>query len=316
MQNGHWLGHRQATLSQAFTLSGVGVHGGSVSNMTVHPAEAGTGIQFLRTDSEGAGPILARHDNVAATELATVVGDPAVLAVSTVEHLMAALYGMGIDNALIEIDGPEVPIMDGSAALFCDHIARGGITLLESPRRFIEVLSPVRVAQGASFAELLPNDTGFRLETEIAFEHTAIGRQRITVDLTPSAFRRELARARTFGFMSDVEKLWAAGFALGASLDNCVVVNDDGVMNRDGLRFRDEFVRHKALDVVGDLALAGLPMLATYRSFRGGHRLNASMLRALFADPTSYRIVDSAVGRRVAQSGAWGAVAAAHAPQR
>jgi UDP-3-O-[3-hydroxymyristoyl] N-acetylglucosamine deacetylase len=316
MQNGHWTGHRQTTVSQAFTLSGVGVHGGSQASVTIHPAAADFGIQFLRTDVAMADgqAIPARHDRVAATELATVVGDPAKAAVSTIEHLMAALFGMGIDNALVEIDGPEVPVLDGSAALFCDQIARGGITLLARPRRFIEVLEPIRVQQGTSFAELLPNDTGFRIETEIAFDDAVIGRQRITVDLTPSSFRRELARARTFGFMRDVEKLWAHGFALGASMENCVVVNDEGVMNRDGLRYRDEFVRHKALDAVGDLALAGLPLLATYRSHRGGHRLNASVLKALFADPTAYRVVDSAVGRRVPAAGAWGAVAAAHAP--
>ena len=213
---------------------------------------------------------------------------------STAEHLLAALRGLGVDNAIIEIDGPEVPIMDGSAAAFVDAIDQAGLTMRALPRRYIEVIKPVRVAKDEAHGELLPYDHGFRIEAEIDFDHPLIGRQALALDIEPETFRREIARARTFGFMKDVSKLWSAGYALGASFDNTLVVTDDRVLNPEGLRFADEFVRHKVLDAIGDLALAGQPLLATYRTVRGGHKLNHAVLSALMADRSAWRVVEAA----------------------
>jgi UDP-3-O-[3-hydroxymyristoyl] N-acetylglucosamine deacetylase len=212
------------------------------------------------------------------------------------------LSGLGVDNAMIEIDGPEVPIMDGSAAPFVAAIEQVGIMTLPAPRRYVRILKPVRVARGGCFGELRPYPQGFRLEVEIAFDNPLIGRQAIAFDVTPESFRKEVARARTFGFMQDVSKLWSAGYALGATFDNTVVISHDRVLNAEGLRFIDEFVRHKALDAIGDLALAGLPLIGAYRSIRGGHKLNHAVLCALMADPTAWTTVDAGrVTRQVAR---------------
>jgi UDP-3-O-[3-hydroxymyristoyl] N-acetylglucosamine deacetylase len=285
---------QQTTLRAAVTLSGVGVHSGDEVRMILHPAEANHGVAFLRTGLSGGHDRLidARHIAVTATELCTVIGDRESGAVATIEHLMAALAGLGIDNVLVEIDGPEVPILDGSSAPFIDAIDQVGLATQSATRRYLKVLKPVRIAQGKAFAELAPNDRGFRLDVEIDFPTPVIGRQRRAIDLSPSAFRREISRARTFGFMRDVEKLWGAGFALGASLDNTVAIGDDGILNPEGLRYADEFVRHKILDAVGDLSLGGLPILGAYRSYCGGHRMNFLVLEALFSSRSNYAIVD------------------------
>ena len=288
-------GHRQLTLRDSVALSGVGVHSGTPVKVVLHPADADTGITFLRTGLHGRPDRLieARHNAVSATELCTIIGDPANGSVATIEHLLSAIRGLGIDNILVEIDGPEVPIMDGSAGPFVAAIDSVGVVRQSSDRRYIKVLKPVRIEQGKGFAELRPFARGFRLEVEIDFETPVIGRQKRTVDLDPSVFRKEVSRARTFGFMRDVERLWKAGFALGASLDNTVALGDDGVINAEGLRFADEFVRHKTLDAIGDLALSGPPLLAHYRSYCGGHRMNVAVLQALFADRSAYAIVDA-----------------------
>ncbi len=259
---------QQTTLRAAVTLVGTGVHSGDEVKLILHPAEVNHGVAFLRTGLPGGLDRLidARHLAVTATELCTVIGDRDTGAVATIEHLMAALAGLGIDNVLVEVDGPEVPILDGSSAVFIDAIDQVGISVQGASRRYLKVLKPVRVTQGRAFAELIPNDRAFRLDVEIDFPTPVIGRQRKAIDLSPQVFRREISRARTFGFMRDVEKLWSAGFALGASLENTVAIGDDGVMNPEGLRYADEFVRHKLLDAVGDLSLAGLPLLGTYRS--------------------------------------------------
>jgi UDP-3-O-[3-hydroxymyristoyl] N-acetylglucosamine deacetylase len=214
--------------------------------------------------------------------------------------VLAALSGLGVDNAVIEIDGPEVPILDGSAGPFVATIDQVGLRTLPAPRRYMQVLKTVRVAQDGAYGELRPHPEGFRIELEIDFDHPLIGRQEIALNLEPDAFRRELARARTFGFMRDVAKLWNAGYALGASFENTLVVTENRVLNPDGLRFADEFARHKALDAIGDLALAGAPMLGVYRSVRGGHRLNHAVLSALMADPSAWRLVDASDMRREA----------------
>lgn len=288
----------QTTLADKITITGIGVHSGKPVTMNVCPAAVGTGYRFLRTGLEGGQSrmIHAHVDLVGPTELCTVLGDNDRGAVSTVEHLLAALRGLGVDNALIEVDGPELPIVDGSSAPFVEAIDEVGVIGLDAPRRVIKILKPVRVEQGRAWGELSPNPKGgFRLEVEIDFNDELIGRQALVVDLTPKSFRKELANARTFGFLKDVEKLAPLGFAQGASLDNTVVVDGDRVLNPSGLRARDEFVRHKTLDAVGDLALVGLPIEGTYRSYCGGHRLNVAVGRALLADPTAWTVVETRV---------------------
>lgn len=286
---------KQTTLCDEASVSGIGVHSGSPVTLTLHPADAGTGIVFLRTGLPGRADCEIRADvrAVTATEFATVLGDGDGPLCATAEHVLAALAGLGVDNAVVEVDGPEVPIMDGSAEAFVAAIDHAGVRPLEAPRRFLKVLKPVRVTQGRSVAEILPNSRDLRLEIDIEFDHPLIGRQRCALDVSPTNFRRELARARTFGFMRDVAKLWNQGYALGASFENTLVVSETRVLNADGLRYPDEFVRHKAMDAVGDLALAGLPLLATYRSVRGGHTLNHAILSALMADPTAWAVVEA-----------------------
>lgn len=283
---------RQTTLRKEVTLSGIGVHSGVPASLTIHPAEADAGIRFLRAvPAEAEREIRAEVSAVAATGFATVLGDESGAAVATVEHVMAALYGLGVDNAVVEVDGPEVPILDGSAEPFVDAIEAVGIVSLTARRRYLRVLKPIGVTCGDAYGELRPYD-GFRLEIDIAFDHPLIGRQSFAADIRPATFSRELARARTFGFTRDVARLWKAGYALGASLDNTVVVGDDDVVNPEGLRFPDEFVRHKALDALGDLALAGAPLIGAYRSLRGGHRLNHAVLSALLANSSAWTIAE------------------------
>jgi len=285
---------RQTTLRDQASVSGVGVHSGLPATLTMFPAEANTGIMFVRcgVDGQPDREIRANVRAVTATEFATVLGDAAGPLCSTAEHVLAALSGLGVDNAIIEIDGPEVPIMDGSAAPFVAAIDRAGVISLSEPRHYMRILKPVRVVQEDAYGELRPYSQGFRIEFEIEFDHTLIGRQELALDIEPETFRRELARARTFGFMRDVAKLWNAGFALGASFENTLVVNENRLLNPEGLRFADEFVRHKALDAIGDLALAGAPLLGAFRSVRGGHKLNHAVLSALIADPSAWMLVD------------------------
>ena len=282
----------QTTLRSRAMLSGVGVHSGQVVSMTLHPAEADSGIAFYRTNLDDGRDqeIPADHRLVSSTDLCTAVGVSGA-SVSTIEHLMATLRALEVDNCLIEIDGPEVPVMDGSAEAFIDAVDQAGIEALSAARRYIRVEKPVRVEMGHSFAEFLPHE-GRRVEVEIDFANPLIGRQRFASEINADVFRGEIARARTFGFLSDVKGLWARGFALGASLDNAVVLAEDRVMNPEGLRFEDEFVRHKALDAVGDIGLARAPILGCYRSYRGGHRLNVMAVEALMADRTAWSYVE------------------------
>jgi len=284
---------KQTTLRKRATVSGIGVHSGLPVTLTLNPADADSGVVFVRCGINGEPDreLHATARAVTATELATVLGDGSGVFVSTVEHIMSALCGLGIDNCVVEIDGPEAPIMDGSAAAFVEAIDAAGVATLNAPRRFFKVLKPVRVAKGDAYGELTPYDGGFRVEVEIDFKHPLIGRQALAVEVEPATYRREIARARTFGFMRDVAKLWNAGYALGASLENTLVVSEDRILNPEGLRFPDEFVRHKTLDAIGDLALAGAPILGAYRSVCGGHKLNHAVLEALLADPTAWTTV-------------------------
>jgi len=284
-------GGRQTTLREQVSIAGIGVHSGSPVTVTLHPAEANTGVVFWRIGIDGQKDreLSANFRSVTATEFATVLGDRNGPAVSTTEHVLAALFGLGIDNAIVEVDGPEVPIMDGSAAPFVDAIDQAGVTTMSARRRYIKVLKPVRVnADDGCYGELRPHLRGLRIETEIEFNHPLIGRQQFALDVEPNLFRRELARARTFGFMRDVTKLWSAGYALGASFENTVVIAAERILNAEGMRFPDEFVRHKAVDAIGDLALAGAPLIGSYRSVRGGHKLNHAVVTALMADPSAW----------------------------
>lgn len=286
---------RQTTLRAPVTLTGIGVHSGAPASICLKPSSQNSGVVFLRKglDDGPAQLIHAKHTKVSATELCTVIGDKTSASVATIEHLMSACAGLGLDNVLVEIDGPEMPIMDGSAAEFVSAIEGVGITTLSAARRYLKILRPVRVENGRAFAELRPAEEGFRLDVEIDFDTEVIGRQRKVFDLEPAAYAREIAHARTFGFMRDVEQLWKAGFALGASLDNTVAIGEDKVINPEGLRYTDEFVRHKVLDAIGDLALAGYPIHGEFRSYCGGHRLNVRILEALFADRANYAIVEA-----------------------
>ena len=293
----------QTTLGARARLTGVGVHSGHAVSLTMHPAEAGSGVRFSRTNGNGRRDREIRADfrHVSATDHCTAVGvaDASVL---TIEHLMATLGALAIDNAVVEIDGPEVPVMDGSASAFLDAIDQAGIAGLDQPRRYIKVVKPVRVQLGDSFAEFRPYE-GMRIEIEIDFASSLIGRQRFAADVDAEVFRREIARARTFGFLAEVERLWARGMALGASLENAIVIGDDRIINPEGLRYDDEFVRHKALDAVGDLALIGAPVCGCYRSYRGGHRLNIKAVEALIADESAWERVEAPVRRELHHAG-------------
>jgi UDP-3-O-[3-hydroxymyristoyl] N-acetylglucosamine deacetylase len=276
---------RQKTLKSAIRCAGVGLHSGHPITMTLQPAAIDSGISFRRVDANVA--IAATWRNLVPSCLCSTLASNGV-SVGTVEHLMAAFAGLEIDNAVVEIDGAEVPAMDGSAAPFVSLIERAGIVEQNSPRRALEILKQVRVAGDGAEASLEPAD-GFSLSFIIDFASGTVGRQRLAVAPDPENFKHGIARARTFGFFDEVEQMRAAGLALGGSLDNAVVIGEDGVMNKEGLRYRDEFVRHKLLDAMGDLYLAGGPIIGRFAGHRSGHALNRRLLQRLFADPTAWR---------------------------
>ena len=279
----------QHTLAGPAVFAGVGLHTGKRVRAAILPAPVDTGILFLRTDVQGDGRIEARAENVVSTRLSTVIGNAAGVTVATVEHLMAALYGLGVDNALIELDGPEAPIMDGSAAPFVSLIDRAGRRRQEAPRLTIEILQPVEATDGDRRAALVPADR-FEVAVEIAFDSAAIGRQRLDMAVDEDVFRRTLADCRTFGFLHEVEALREAGLAQGGSLDNAIVIDGDAVLNPEGLKRPDEFVRHKAVDAIGDLATLGRPLIGRYEGRRAGHALNNALARALLARPEAWRL--------------------------
>jgi UDP-3-O-[3-hydroxymyristoyl] N-acetylglucosamine deacetylase len=286
-----FIGSRQTTIGREIELTGTGVHSGANVSLVLHPAEADTGYRFL-VSKRGriVAEIPAHVDYVKNLTLCTDLGDDTGVTISTVEHLRAALRGMNIDNCYIEVDAREIPIMDGSAAAFVAAIDGVGNRELQKPRKSIKVLKPIRVQENDCWGELKPHSS-FHLDVEIDFETPLIGNQRMSLEMSSGAFRNEISRARTFGFMRDVENLWKAGLALGASLDNTVALAEDRVMNPEGLRYPQEFVRHKMLDAIGDLALAGAPILGSYRSVRGGHRLNAYVLQKLLGDAEAWTVV-------------------------
>ena len=278
----------QRTLRQSITYVGIGLHSGKNVSMTVHPAEAGSGIHFLRKDVPmGEGLIAARWYNVVDTSLSTAIGNEYGYRVDTVEHLMAALSGCGVDNALVELDGPEVPIMDGSSHPFVSMIERIGTVDQDSPRHAIWIQRPIEVRDGDKYAILMPSDTP-RITVEIDFEHDAIGTQVLSVEMINEAFHHQVSRARTFGFAHQIEALRKQGLARGGSLRNAILVDGDRIINEEGLRFNDEFVRHKILDAFGDLALAGVPIMAHYYGRKPGHELNSKLMTQMFEDRSSW----------------------------
>jgi UDP-3-O-[3-hydroxymyristoyl] N-acetylglucosamine deacetylase len=282
---------RQHTLKSEISCVGVGLHSGARVRLSLRPAAADTGIIFRRTDL--GIDIAARHDTVIDSRLCTQIAHKAhaQASVRTVEHVMAALAGTGIDNAVVALDGPEVPVLDGSSGPFVFLIDCAGRVQQTAPRQAIEILRPVRVEQGEAFAELRPGGATLDLALSIDFPAAAIGRQALSLSLTEQGFRRVLAEARTFTMLSEIEAMQQAGLALGGSLQNAVVVDGDRVLNPEGLRAPDEFVRHKMLDAVGDLALAGAPIHGRFLAHRTGHALNNRLLRALFADTAAWRMV-------------------------
>jgi UDP-3-O-[3-hydroxymyristoyl] N-acetylglucosamine deacetylase len=271
----------QRTLRSAVGCRGIGLHCGHGIAMTLRPAAPDTGIVFRRLDA--GAEIRATWSNTVESTLSTVLSNGEGIEIGTVEHLMAALAGCGIDNAVVELDGPEVPVMDGSAAPFVALIERVGSLAQDRPRRALKILKPVRVGDQGASAALLP-EHGFSMSFEIEFDNALIRRQDLTLSVEPENFKAELAAARTFGLLDDLPRLKAAGLARGGSLENAVVVSGDRVLNTGGLRFTDEFVRHKLLDAYGDLYLAGGPIIGHFRGVRSGHALTRRLLAALFAD--------------------------------
>ena len=272
-------------------FAGVGLHTGSHVRVAVRPAPVDAGIVFVRTDvHDRDNRVPVKPDAVCQTQLGTVINNAADVRVSTIEHLMAALAALAIDNCVVELDGPEIPIMDGSSEPFVQILDRAGRRKQEAARRYIEILAPVVVEEaGGKWASLSPSDR-FEVAFEIAFDSKAIGRQRVDLTVDEESFRAELSNCRTFGFVRDVEALRAIGLARGGSMENAVVIDGDRVLNPEGLRRPDEFVRHKALDAVGDLYVLGAPIIGRFEGVLAGHGLNNAVVRALIANPAAWRV--------------------------
>jgi UDP-3-O-[3-hydroxymyristoyl] N-acetylglucosamine deacetylase len=288
----------QHTLKSPALFAGVGVHTGAYTRVSVKPAGVDAGIVFVRTDiTDRDNVVPARGRAVCKTQLGTVISNEAGVTVATIEHLMAALVMLGVDNAVVELDGPEMPIMDGSSAPFVRVLDRAGLRSQDVARTYIEILDTVEVLDGDKRATLRPADA-FEVAFDIAFDSAAIGRQSVDLAMDEQAFRDELADCRTFGFLSDVEALRAMGLARGGDMNNCVVIDGDEVLNPEGLRRPDEFVRHKALDAIGDLFLLGAPLLGRFEGVLAGHGLNNALVRALLARPDAWRVTTFAEALR------------------
>ena len=282
---------RQRTLKNTIRATGVGLHGGSKVYMTLSPAAADTGIVFRRIDIDPPGEIRAHPEHVGETTLSTTLLDGS-LRIGTIEHLMSAMAGLGIDNAIVELSADEVPIMDGSAGPFVFLAQSAGIQEQDAPKRFIRIKHPVQVTDGDKWARIEPYE-GFKVSFAIEFDHPAFhaGTQEAVVDFSTTSFVKEISRARTFGFMRDIEHLRANNLALGGNLDNAVLMDDYRVLNADGLRYENEMLRHKILDAIGDLYLLGHSLIGSFSAFKSGHALNNQLLRALLADETAWEMV-------------------------
>ena len=288
------LSTRQRTVAAPISFSGYGVHSGLPVTLNIKPAAADTGISISRELGDGRFtlPVPVHFSRVTRTTLCTTLDLGDSVSAATVEHVMSALSGMGVDNALITLDGAECPILDGSARPFADAILRVGLEIQPAQRKFIKVTRAVTVRNNDAFAALEPYN-GRALDLEIDFDSKVIGRQRMIFDWTPRRYYDDVSRARTFGFVRDAKILRQAGYALGSSIDNSITVDNDKILNPNGLRYEDEFVRHKLLDAIGDLALAGLPIWGRFRSYKGGHALNAHVLSGLFSSQANYEIVSA-----------------------
>ena len=283
--------HRQKTTIAPAIIAGVGVHTGDRVRLAVRPAPVGTGIVFVRTDiKDRDNRIPVSGEAVVDARLNTMIENAAGVRLSTIEHLMAAFSALGVTNAVVEVDGPELPILDGSALQFVQLLDRAGFRRQEAPVRYIEILEPVRVREGDKTAALLPCDR-YEMRFEIDFDTAVIGNQVVDFVVDEDTFRTEIMAARTFGFAHEVEALRAAGLARGGSLENCVVIDGDQILNSGGLRMEREFVKHKALDAIGDLYVLGAPLLGRYEGFKAGHAINNLLVRALLANPQAWREV-------------------------
>lgn len=295
----------QHTIKDPVTITGVGVHSGASATLTIKPAAVNTGISFVRTDiTDRPNVVPARWDAVTETRLCTVVANKHGASVSTVEHLLSAFAALGLDNAIVEINGPEIPIMDGSAIHFVEKLNVTGLVRQGAPRLALRIKKVVSYKEGDKETFLAPADSAF-YGMEIDFDNPLIGRQRYTHALTESHYRSDIAAARTFGFLHEVEHLKKMGLARGGSLDNAIVIDGDRILNPEGLRFRNEFVRHKILDAIGDLYLAGAHLIGHYHGVRAGHAMNNKILHALFAVPDAYEFTVMStrdVGRRAANN--------------
>lgn len=286
---------KQQTLQKAISFTGTGLHSGADIMMTLRPAGIDAGICFIRTDvSDRDSHIPALWDRVVDTRMCTLIGNEAGVTVGTIEHLMAALRGCHIDNVTIELDGPEVPVMDGSSVLFVEKIKHAGVVAQKAPRRAIKILKEISVEKDGKHVALVPAAESI-FAGEIEFSHPAIGRQSCAMHLADEGFIDELADARTFGFAHEAEALRKMGLGLGGSLDNAVIMDEKKILNKEGLRRADEFIRHKLLDAVGDLYLAGAPIIGRYEGYKGGHALNNELLHALFIHPESWELVEEHV---------------------
>jgi len=290
---------RQRTLKSIVSATGVGLHTGQKVRMSLRPAQPDTGIVFRRLDLPGAADLPARADLVGETRLCSCL-ESGANRIFTIEHLMSALYGLGVDNAYVDLDGPEVPIMDGSAAPFVLLIQQAGIEEQGAPKRFLRVKKRIVARDGDKWAALEPHE-GFKLSFSIVFKHPVIlkSNTELTVDFATTSYLKEVARARTFGFVHDVEDLRQSGLAQGGGLENAVVLDELRVLNAGGLRFGDEFIRHKILDAIGDLYLLGRPLLAAFSAYKSGHDLNNRLLRTLMSDPAATEVVTYEVDQEI-----------------
>ena len=283
----------QKTVKNTISIEGIGLHSGVTVHMSIHPASPDHGVTFKRVDiTDGRdNVILARWDNVVDARLCTVIGNEAGVTVGTIEHVMAALRGCGVDNAIIEVDAPELPIMDGSSKEFVEKIEEVGTSVQSKPRRAIRILKEITYQEGDKTVRLSPSAIPVYAGT-IQFDNQTIGTQSYEMKLVNGNFKHDMADCRTFCMLQDVEMMQANGLALGGSLDNAIVVDETGVMNEEGTRCQDEFIRHKLLDAVGDISLCGGLFIGRYESLKGGHEMNNKALRALFADDSAWEIVD------------------------
>ncbi len=281
---------KQTTLSQSISINGIGLHSGIKVSMKLIPAEADFGIKFIRTDLSINNTVEALWSNVTNTKLSTTISNNEGVSISTIEHLMSALSGLHIDNLKIEIDGPEVPIMDGSSKEFVNLIESVPLKNLDKKRKIIKIKKNIKVINDNSSVELKPNKQ-FSIDFEIDFPSKLISKQSCQLQLINGNYKSDIASARTFGFEKDVDTLRSNGLALGGSLDNAVVVGDNKILNKDGLRYKDEFVRHKILDSIGDLYLAGGPIQGYFYGNKSGHYLNNLLLKSLFSDESNYELI-------------------------